>query len=255
MAKIADVFGRFEAFCLSILIYIIGYIEMAASNDVQTYTSAQVFYSAGSTGLQILQQVFIADSSDLLNRALLTSLPELPFLVTVWIGPTIAREVLTYASWRWGYGMWCIILPASFVPLALTLLLNQRKARRLNLIRPRPGPRPGFLNAVRRIWYDLDVFGLLLLSAAVTLILVPLTLTAHANNGLQNNGIVTMIVVGLICLVLLPFWEISKRLAPNPLLSLHLLKQRTALAGCALAFFYFSAYPSLPYVNCHFLFD
>jgi hypothetical protein len=186
MAKIADVFGRFEAFCLSILIYILGYIQMAGSTNVQTYASAQIFYSAGSTGLQILQQVFIADSSDLLNRAFLTLLPEFPFLVTVWLGPTIAGAVLRTSSWRWGYGMWAIILPASFLPLALTLLFNQRKAQRLNLIKKRTRRQTDFVSVVRRTWYDLDVGGLALLSAAVTLILVPLTLAATAKNGWKN---------------------------------------------------------------------
>ncbi|KAL2817393.1 siderophore iron transporter mirC [Aspergillus granulosus] len=242
MAKVADVFGRFEAFCVSILIYVLGYIQMAASTNVQTYASAQIFYAAGSTGLQILQQVFIADSSSLLNRALLALLPELPFLVTVWIGPTIADAVLHHSSWRWGYGMWSIILPASFLPLALSLLFNQRKARRLNLIKERPHHRRGFIATARRTWYDLDIGGLTLLSAAVTLILVPLTLAANSKNGWKSNSIVAMIVVGLVCLILLPFWETSKRLAPKPLLSLHLLKQRTALAGCCLAFFYFMAF-------------
>ncbi|KAL4957989.1 major facilitator superfamily domain-containing protein [Aspergillus filifer] len=242
MAKIADVFGRFEAFCISILIYVLGYIQMAASTNVQTYASAQIFYSAGSTGLQILQQVFIADSSSLLNRALLALLPELPFLVTVWIGPTIADAVLQHSSWRWGYGMWSIILPASFLPLALSLLLNQRKAKRLNLIKERPHHRRGFILTVRRTWYDLDIGGLTLLSTAVTLILVPLTLAANSKNGWKNNGIIGMIAFGVVCLVFLPFWETSKKLAPKPLLSLHLLKQRTALAGCCLAFFYFMAF-------------
>ncbi|KAM0096598.1 hypothetical protein ACP6JE_008916 [Aspergillus fumigatus] len=195
MAKVADVFGRFEAFCVSILIYVLGYIQMAASTNVQTYASAQIFYSAGSTGLQILQQVFIADSSNLLNRAFLALLPEFPFLVTVWIGPTIADAVLKHASWRWGYGMWSIILPASFLPLALSLLLNQRKARRLNLIKPKSRPRGGVFAVLRRTWYDLDMGGLILLSAAVTLILVPLTLAANSKNGWKSDSIVAMIVV------------------------------------------------------------
>ncbi|GFF43697.1 siderophore iron transporter mirC [Aspergillus udagawae] len=242
MAKVADVFGRFEAFCVSILIYVLGYIQMAASTNVQTYASAQIFYSAGSTGLQILQQVFIADSSNLLNRAFLALLPEFPFLVTVWIGPTIADAVLKHASWRWGYGMWSIILPASFLPLALSLLLNQHKARRLNLIKLKSRHRGGFFAVLRRTWYDLDMGGLILLSAAVTLILVPLTLAANSKNGWKSDSIVAMIIVGLICLIALPFWESSKRLAPKPLLSLHLLKQRTALAGCTLAFWYFMAF-------------
>ncbi|KAJ9482671.1 Siderophore iron transporter [Penicillium thymicola] len=242
MAKIADVFGRFEAFCLSILIYVLGYIQMASSTNVQTYASAQIFYSAGSTGLQILQQVFIADSSDLLNRAFLALLPEFPFLVTVWLGPTIADAVLRTSSWRWGYGMWAIILPASFLPLALTLIFNQRKAQRLNFIKKRTRRRTDLISVMRRTWYDLDVGGLALLSAAVTLILVPLTLAATAKNGWKNVSILVMIALGAVCLCLLPLWESSRKLAPKPLLSLHLLKQRTALAGCALAFWYFMAF-------------
>ncbi|CAG8142594.1 unnamed protein product [Penicillium salamii] len=242
MAKVADVFGRFEAFCVSILIYMLGYIQMAGSTNVQTYASAQIFYSAGSTGLQILQQVFIADSSDLLNRAFLALLPEFPFLVTVWLGPTIAGAILRTSSWRWGYGMWAVILPASFLPLALTLLFNQRKAQRLNLIKKRIKRHTSFVGILRRTWYDLDVGGLVLLSAAVTLILVPLTLAATAKNGWKNTGILVMIVLGVACLCLLPLWESNKKLAPKPLLSLHLLKQKTALAGCALAFWYFMAF-------------
>lgn len=245
MAKVADVFGRFEAFCVSILIYILGYVQMAASTNVQTYASAQIFYSAGSTGLQILQQVFIADSSDLLNRAFLALLPEFPFLVTVWLGPTIADAVLRSSSWRWGYGMWAIILPAAFLPLAMSLLLNQRKARRLNLIKtPRHKRKQSVLQVVKRTWYDLDVGGLGLLSAAVTLILVPLTLASNSKHGWGSSSIIGMIVVGVVCLCILPFWEGSKKLAPKPLLSLHLLRQRTALAGCALAFWYFSEFSS-----------
>ncbi|KAJ5605750.1 hypothetical protein N7510_008531 [Penicillium lagena] len=242
MAKIADAFGRFEAFCVSILIYILGYIQMAASTNVESYVSAQIFYSAGSTGLQILQQVFIADSSDLLNRAFFALLPEFPFLVTVWLGPTLADAVLRTTSWRWGYGMWAIILPASFLPLALSLLLNQRKAQRLHLIRPSRPKRRGLAHILKRTWYELDVGGLTLISAGVALILIPLTLAANAKNGWKNAGIIMMIVIGVVCLAVVPFWETSKKLAPKPVLSFHLLGQRTVLAGCALAFWYFMAF-------------
>lgn len=254
MAKVADVFGRFEAFCISVFIYVLGYVQMAASRNVQTYASAQIFYSAGSTGLQILQQVFIADSSSLLNRALFASLPDLPFLATVWVGPMIADSILQRTTWRWGYAMWIIILPAAFLPLALSLLINQRKAQALHLLKPKAWKGKGVKSILRNAWYQLDLFGLILLSAAVTLILVPLTLAANVKGSWHNSSIITMITVGCVCLIAYPFWESSKRLAPRPLLSLTLLKQRTAVAGCALAFFYFSKlYPddlsstSVPY--------
>jgi MFS family permease len=246
MAKLADVFGRFEAFCVSVLIYVLGYIQMAASRNVQTYASAQIFYSAGSTGLQILQQVFIADSSDLLNRALFASLPDLPFLITVWVGPVIASTILRHTSWRWGYGIWALLLPATFLPLALALLLSQKKAEKLRLFKPRLRKEHGLMSAIRSAWYELDFFGLVLLSGAVTLILIPLTLAPNAKGRWHNASIIAMIVAGCVCLTLYPVWESSKRLAPRPLLSLRLLKQRTVLAGCALAFFYFSKLQSHP---------
>lgn len=83
MAKVADVWGRFEAFTFSVFLFTLGYIQQAAANNVKTYAAAQIFYSAGATGLQILQQIFIADTSDLLNRAIVSTIPDIPYLLNV----------------------------------------------------------------------------------------------------------------------------------------------------------------------------
>ena len=185
----------------------------------------------------------------MLNRALFASLPDLPFLITVWVGPVIASTILEHTSWRWGYGIWAVLLPVAFLPLAFALLLNQRKAKKLRLFEPKPRKGHGFIEAMRGTWYELDLFGLLLLSGAVTLILIPLTLASNMTGRWHNASIIAMIAVGCACLAIYPIWESSKRLAPRPLLSLHLLRQRTALAGCTLAFFYFSKprpHPELP---------
>ena len=242
MAKIANVFGRLEAFAISIFLYVIGYIQMAASNNVKTFASAQIFYSAGSTGAQILQQIFIADTSDLLNRALFSSLPDLPFLVTVWVGPPIANSLLAHATWRWGYGIWTIVLPVAFLPLALSLFLNMRKAAKLNLLPQSPWKGRSLVAATKSLWYDLDVMGLLLLSTAISLILIPLTLAATAKGRWHNASIIAMLVVGCFCLLLFPIWESIQRLAPHPFLSLRLLRNRTVLSGCAIGFFYFAVF-------------
>lgn len=138
MSKIADVFGRFEAFTLSVFIYSLGYVQQAASDNVKTYAAAQVFYSAGSTGLQILIQIFIADTSDLANRALCSTLPSLPFLANVWLGSPLADKLLHSVGWRWGYGIWAIVLPVAYLPLALSLYTNQQKAAKRGLLPPPP---------------------------------------------------------------------------------------------------------------------
>lgn len=239
MAKIANAFGRLEAFCISVFLYVVGYIQMAGSNNVKAFASAQIFYSAGSTGLQILQQIFIADTSDLLNRALWSSLPDIPFLITVWVGAPIANRLLAHTTWRWGYGIWTIVLPVAFLPLALALFLNMRKAMKTGQLSPSPGKGQSFVGGIRNLWYELDIMGLLLLSAAFSLILIPCTLAQRAKGGWNNGSMIVMVVIGAVCLVLFPFWESSSRLAPRPFLSLRLFRNRTVLAGCAIGFFYF----------------
>jgi len=256
MSKIADVFGRLEAFSISIFLFTIGYIMAAASNNVKTYAASAIFYSAGSTGVQILQQIFIADTSNLLNRALMSSIPDIPFLINVWIGSPIAQRFIKHSSWRWGYGVWAIVLPTAFLPLALSLLLNQRKAAKKGKLaspykrfdRADRSQRTWFATAKKHIistWYELDVFGLVLLSAAIALILLPLTLAARARGGWSNGSMIAMLVIGCLALVAFPLWERSAKLAPRAFFPKHMFRNRTILAGVAIAFFYFSEFDDL----------
>lgn len=248
MAKTADVFGRLEAFSFSIFLTILGGVTMATSSNVQTYAAAQIFYAAGTTGLQILQQIFIADTTDLLNRALWSSLPQVPFLITVWIGAPIGNQIYKTTTWRWGYGIWCIILPVVFLPLALSLFLNNRKAKKAGLTAASPLKGLGPITAVKTLWNDLDIGGMILLSAAFALILIPLTIASKAKNGWSSPDIIVMIVLGVVCLFVFPVWESIKKLAPHPLIPLGLLKSRTFCAGCGIGFFYFSKFP-LSHIN------
>lgn len=238
MAKVADVFGRFEAFTLSILFYLAGFIQQAASDTVVTYAAAQIFYSAGQTGLQILIQVFIADTSDLVNRALCSTIPDIPFLVNVWLGPAIAEAVLKNLNWRWGYGIWTIVLPVAFLPLALALIVNQRKAALRGILPESPFQGESAWEIVKTLWFEMDFFGLFLICVAFTLILIPLTLASKA--GWSNPNLVTMLVVGAACLIAIPFWERNKTLAPHAFFPRSFWKNRTLLCGLGLSFFYFS---------------
>ncbi|KFA80910.1 hypothetical protein S40288_07984 [Stachybotrys chartarum IBT 40288] len=274
MAKLADVFGRLEAFSLSIGLFVLGYIQMAASNNVQTFAAAQIFYSAGFTGVLVLQQIFIADTSDLSYRALLSTLPDLPFLITTWIGGSIGRHFMRSSElWRWAYGMWAIILPMAFLPLAFSLFLNGRRARRMGLAPDSYTTLSGDpLTILRNLWWDLDIGGITLLSAGFALILIPCTIAATVTGGWQNGHLIAMVVIGAILLVIFPLWEISTRfarerglkgklgmilsnLAPYPLIPLHLFKSRTFTAGSILAIFYFMAFylSVFPYFHSYLL--
>lgn len=240
MAKMADVWGRLEAFSLSVLFYTIGYVQQAGANSVKTYAAAQIFYAAGQTGLQILQQIFIADTSDLLNRAIVSTIPDIPYLLNVWIGPPIADAILKNLGWRWGYGIWSIVLPVAFMPLALSLLFNQRKAAKLGLLPPSIFKGKSKRQVIKSLAVEMDIFGLLLLLAGVALILIPLTMAASTKGSWADSSVIAMLTAGGLCLIAFPLWERNPRLAPRAFFPPTLFRNRTVLAGMAYAFFYFS---------------
>ncbi|KAF2857287.1 putative siderophore-dependent iron transporter [Piedraia hortae CBS 480.64] len=240
MSKIADVFGRFEAFSLAVAIYVVGYIMQASASHMSTYAVAQIFYSAGQTGLQILVQIFIADTSDLLNRALVVTLPDVPFLVTVWMGPTLADVMLRRLNWRWGYGIWAILLPVAYLPVAVALFTAQKRAAQRGLLYGISAKSSSRWQAAMNIWWGMDVVGLLLICVGCSLVLIPLTV--NRETGWSHPSLLTMFVLGAACLVGFPFWESNKKLAPQAFFPSTLLRNRTVLAGLAFAFFYFGAF-------------
>jgi hypothetical protein len=141
--------------------------------------------------------------------------------------------------------MWAITLPVAFLPLAIALFVSQRKAKR-------SGRYPASLfkcktafGVLKYLWLQLDFFGLLLISAAISLILIPLTLGFRAKNGFANGSIVAMFVIGFLCLLAFSFWERSPKLAPHALFFKELFKNRTVVAGVLIGFFYFSKYFNL----------
>lgn len=250
VAKLSDAIGRTEAYVVAVLLFTVGYIQQAASNNVKTFASAQIFYSAGSTGVQVLQQIFVADTSNLLNRALFSTLPDIPFLWSPFAGPEIAGY-FNLDHWRWGYGLWAIVLPVCFLPLLITLVWNQIKATRMGVAPTLPYSGIPFLKAAKKLALDVDLFGLLLLATAISLILLPLSLAPLAKGTWSNASMIAMLVIGGVCLPLFVLWERTPKLAPYAFFPKDLMKQRTVLAGCGIAFFYFMAYylSNFPYYN------
>lgn len=96
------------------------------------------------------------------------------------------------------------------------------------------------MEIAKNLWYDMDTFGLILFAAAISLILIPLTLAPRASGQWANPSMIAMLVVGGVLILVFPFWERSKKLAPKPFFPPDLFKQRTIVAGNLIAFFYFS---------------
>ncbi|KAK7210026.1 hypothetical protein V2G26_017204 [Clonostachys chloroleuca] len=251
IARLSDMFGRFELFTFSIFLSILSLVLLAACTNIETYFVGGLFDSIGSVGFGITQQIFIADLTGLRNRGIWLSLPEtLSAIPTLYLGTIVAQAFLDHSTWRWGYGMWAIVTPVLAIPLLGTLLVRKLKDRKVADVKEATAPK--VLRNVRGddalwrklyvvIWHELDLLGCLLLIAGLSLVLVPVSLTGSQNSAAWGKGnFIAMVVVGAVLFVSFFVWD--ARFAKVPFIPFRLVKHKTIIAACVMSCFDFMHY-------------
>ncbi|TBU22782.1 drug:h+ antiporter [Dichomitus squalens] len=254
IAKFADVTSRATAYLIVLCFYVLGYIVIASANGVGALAAGIILYAVGYTGLQLLTSVIIADITTLKWRGLVSGLTSAPFIINAFIGSNVATQVLEHAGWRWGYGMFAILVPASLAPLIVTLFWAEQKAKRLGLVNvPRVKPdveAPVANPLLNRIWafaQQLDVVGLALIGASVALILLPLTLAPEAKSQWHNPSMIAMITIGCVLIPFIGGWEFYY--AKRPVIARRFLLNRTVIIAAWIGFFdFFSFYLTQTYL-------
>lgn len=237
IAKLADVFGRAETFIIVAILYAVGYICIASAQGLAAIAGGQIVYSFGYTGLQIMLQLIIADSTTLRFRGLVSACVSAPFIINNFVAAEIAQGVLP--NWRWGYGMFAILVPVCLSPIVIALLWAQRKARRMHKLNTGSALKLQRTSVIRSIT-ELDLVGLILVALSLALILLPLTLAAAAKNGWRNASMIAMIVVGVILFPIFLFYE--SRVPRNPIVPFAFLKNKSILGACLIGFFDFVSF-------------
>jgi len=187
-----------------------------------------------------MQQIVIADTSSLLNRALFSSIPDYPYLWNVWLGPSLGQFYLDHFSWRWGYVTFAVLLPFCAIPLLAMLWWNARKAEKRGLVEEKKWRSMTWKQLLWHLYIELDIPGMLLLTVGFSLLLLPLALAASHPSTWRSSAIIIMFVVGGLCLIAFIVWDI--RFADFPIVTFHLMKNRTVASGCIAGFWYFMAY-------------
>lgn len=182
--------------------------------------------------------VFIADTSTLRNRALMLSFATSPYIITTWIGGPVAQSTLHGPGWRWGFGIFAIIVPVVVVPLAALVLFNDRKAKKMGLLNEEKIKwTPA---TIKKFCVDIDLVGILILTAGMALFLLPFSLWSYQGEQWRSPMIICMIVFGFVLLIAFPIWE--KYFAPVTFIPYELLLDRTVFsAGCMFVCVYFNS--------------
>ncbi|PVF93335.1 MFS general substrate transporter [Serendipita vermifera] len=260
IARIADLQSRPFAYCLVVVLYVLGYILVATSKGVSQFAAGRVFQASGGTGLQLLNAVIIADFTSLRYRGLVTSLLYSPFIINAFVGSKIAASITNrdpINGWRWGCGMFAILIPVSLAPVVFTLFWGEWKAKKLGVVkqvvqtdevegdaRPLDKVRRSVVNFVR----DVDLLGLILLGCGFALLLIALTLSASAKGGWNNPSIIAMVVLGP--LIIGAFVIYDTKWAAAPIIPDIILKNGAVMAASFTGFFdYISFYLTFIYLT------
>ncbi|KAI1150175.1 MFS general substrate transporter [Nemania diffusa] len=238
VAKIIDSWGRPQGFASTTLLAALGLLLMSLCQNVQTYAAAHVIYSVGISGFSYILEIIVADTSSLKNRSLALAFSSTPYLITTFIGPIIASSFTENGRWRWAFGVSSIGIILLSLPLFYILILNMRKAKRLGLL-PTSKPEPWTMRKIRRYLVDFDAFGMLLLSAGMTFILVPFSLTSESTSRTSFNAYTATLFLGFAFVIAFGFHE---RSTSKPFIAFSLLCSRNVAGACVLSVTIFVAY-------------
>ncbi|CAK7226143.1 hypothetical protein SBRCBS47491_006130 [Sporothrix bragantina] len=240
MAKVLDVWGRAEGFLIMTVFCILGLILMASAKNLSTYCAAEVFYSIGFSGLGYTWDVLATDVTNLRNRGLAFAFTSSPAIITAFAGSRAAEAFVNNVSWRWGVGCWAIVLPFVAGPMYALLKYHQNKARKTGIIVIEKGEKWTLKSVVTYLVEDVDLIGVFMFAAGLTIFLLPFTLAASAPHGWKTGYIIAMIVVGFVLLACFGLYE--GFVAKKPFLDGRYLTDRTVMGACLLDFIYQISY-------------
>ncbi|KAK7518829.1 major facilitator superfamily domain-containing protein [Phyllosticta citriasiana] len=228
VAKISDVIGRGETYLITVTFYLLSYVLTAASKNINTYAAGFMFYKVGQSGTNILDSVVFSDVSSPRWRGFVLGISFAPFLIMPWISAFIVDDVTKPdgIGWRWGIGMFAIVMPVATGPLIGTLLYFQQRAKKTGLV-------PKVNISVWEFCSLIDLGGMILLCSGFAMLLLPFTLAASTPGKWSTPWVDVLIALGVVLLVALVPYE--KYVAEHPVVPVHYGKNLTIVLACTLA--------------------
>ncbi|KAH7002280.1 hypothetical protein EDB80DRAFT_867287 [Ilyonectria destructans] len=245
IAKFSDITSRPYTYILCIFFYTCGYIIAACSRTISAYIVGEVFVSIGSSGLDLTNDIIVADLTPLEWRGFTSSMLSTPFIINTWFaGKIVAAIEKKEEGWRWGYGMFAIIMPVALGPAVATLIYLDRQAKKHGIVNiassnaarraaremaeehGEEGPHgvivaraadesQSWTGKLKQNLEEIDAFGLLLLGFGWSLLLLPFSLKTYAENGWRNRSLIAMMIVGGLLLIAYVVYEMKWARVPS----------------------------------------
>ncbi|KAL4890283.1 major facilitator superfamily domain-containing protein [Aspergillus ambiguus] len=231
LAKIIDIWGRLQGFAFMVLLVIVGLIMKAACKNMETYVAAHTLYWVGHLNMMYCIDIMLADMTTLKNRMLVLGINGTPNIASIFAGPKIADLFYANLNFRWAFGAFAIILVGVCIPVMLILLIIQIKAEKVGELQRESSGRTRW-QSIRYYFLQFDIVGIVFITAAFSLILLPFNIAAYAPKGWASGYIIAMEVLGVAFLPAFYVWE--RFFSPVQFLPWKYLKEPTIVGSCLL---------------------
>lgn len=99
--------------------------------------------------------VITADTSTLRDRGLAYAFTSSPYIITAFAG-SVASEHFYDTNWRWGFGLFAIVLPVVALPMFVLLRYNLNKAKKSGLWQDKTSSDRTFVQNIRFYVIEFD---------------------------------------------------------------------------------------------------
>lgn len=234
IGKLSDLTSRPTMYTVVLIFYVVGFAVAASAKSFAAYVVGICFTAFAKSGLDLLADIIVADLTPLQWRQFFTAMLSSPFIITTYIGGPIA-DGLVPDHWRWGAGMFCILMPVLLGPAITLLFYMQHKAKKMGVVSlagsglERKGKTDivkgkSLYEILKNAAVEIDAVGLILVGFGFALLLLPFALANNARGRWANPSMIAMLVVGFVLLIAFAIWELYA--APIPLAPRRILLNR-----------------------------
>ncbi|KAJ5928224.1 hypothetical protein N7466_007180 [Penicillium verhagenii] len=232
LGKTLNLWGRAEGLFISVVIYVIGMIILAACNGPNSFAAGYTLYWVGYYFIYLILEIFIADTTGLRNRAWAFAFSTTPFICTAFTAPLAVTSFIETSGWRWAFGAFAIIQPCVFIPLCLIFKFYEKKAQKLGVFKREPSGRTTLQSIIHYI-HEFDVIGAFIIMAAFILFLLPFSLTSYGLAEYSSAKFIAMVVIGFCLFPVFAIWE--RYFARKHFIRWEIFKNRSIAGACLLS--------------------
>ncbi|KAI1380414.1 MFS general substrate transporter [Hypoxylon crocopeplum] len=186
--SVSDVLGRKQPLYASMVLFAVGAVVFAVARNMPVLIAGRLIQGLGAGGLDVLEEVILADITSLKERPLYLGLLAVAIAAGTISGPILGAVFSEFASWRW---IGWVNLPIVGIAFLLSFFF-------LHL---RPIPLP-FSTKVHR----LDMIGMILFAIGATATALPLS-WGNSLYPWSSWRTYVPLIIGLIVLTIFCFYE------------------------------------------------